>query len=115
VTKVVSIRVPQPLADEVRKTAKNKRTSVSALVAWVLNISLVDGLDLSRIPDAREPLDCKLDLRLSEDLFHQLHPVCEGLRVSISVYVRTILYGGYTQRLAIKKEGGRYKLVHNHD
>ena len=114
-TKVVSIRVPRALAEEVRVSARNRRTSVSALVTWVLNIALVDGLDLSRLPDAREPLDAKLDLRLSEELLNRLQPVCNGLKIPPSVYVRTILYGGHIGQLSMKRAGDRYKLEANHD
>jgi len=114
-TRVVSIRVPDVVAREVRIAATNSQTSVSGFVVWILNIALGDGLDVSRFPDAREQLDSKLDFRLSAEMLSRLRLVCKELRISISVYVRTILYGGYTRQLTLKQEGGRYTLVDNHD
>jgi hypothetical protein len=84
---MVSIRVPAVLAQEVREAARKRRTSVSAFLTCILDIALLDGPDLSRLPDAREHLDDKIDLRLSEELFHQLQPVCKRLGMSVSVYV----------------------------
>jgi hypothetical protein len=87
--------------------------SVSAFVAWVLNLALADGLDMSGFPDVPEQLDGKLDLRLSEEMLHRLRLVCKELRLSISVYIRAILYAGYTRRLRLNETGGRYKLAVN--
>jgi hypothetical protein len=114
-TRVTSIRLPAALAQELRTIAITRRMSVSALIAWILDLALADGLDLSRLPDAHEPLDGKLDLRLSDEMVRRILPVCTGLRMSVSVYIRTILYGGYTGQLVIKQAGGRYTLVNNHD
>ncbi len=115
VTRVTSIRVPVVLAVEIRAAARSWQTSVSALLAWILNIALADRLDLSGLPDAREPLDDKLDVRLSEELVRRIEPVCKGLKIPLSVYIRTILYGGYTGQVTLKQAGGRYTLVANHE
>ena len=113
--KVVSIRMPQVLARAVRDDAAERRMSVSACVAWIVNIALQGGLDLSALPDTRERLDGKVDCRLPAEILSRLRPVCKQFRVSPSVYIRTLMYAGLTRRLRLEQVEGRYKLVANHD
>ena len=89
--------------------------SVSAFVAWILDIALQSGLDLSALSDVRERLDGKIDCRLPTEIFYRLRPVCRQLRLSPSVYIRALMYARLTRRLRLEQVGGRYTLVANHD
>src|SRR5437773_4092014 len=114
-TITVSFRMPQVLVRAVRDDAAERRMSVSACVAWLLDIALQDELDLSALPDTRERLDGKVDCRLPGEILSRLRPVCKQFRVSPSVYIRTLMYAGFTRRLRLEQVKGRYKLVANHD
>ena len=106
VTKIVSIRMPEVLAHSLRDDAAERRTSVSAFVAWILDIALQSGLDLSALSDVRERLDGKIDCRLPTEIFYRLRPVCRQLRLSPSVYIRSLMYAGLTRRLRLEQVGG---------
>ncbi len=114
-TKIVSIRMPEVLARAVRDEAAERQMSVSACVAWILDIALQGGIDLSALSDARERLDGKIDCRLPAEILSRLRPVCKQFRVSPSVYIRTLMYAGLTRKLTLKEVEGRYTLVANHD
>jgi len=114
-TKIVSIRMPEVLAREVREDAEQRQVSVSAFVTWILDIALQAGLDLSTLPDARERLDGKIDCRLPAEIVSRLRPVCRQFNVPLSVYIRTLMYAGHTQRLTLEKAMCGYTLVANHD
>jgi len=114
-TKVVSVRMSEMLVREVRFSAEERHTSVTAFIEWVLTLVLQSGIDVSALPDARGLLDSKLDFRLSKEMLGQLRPICKQSRVPLSVYVRTILYAGYTSKLVIKQAGSGYTLEANHD
>ena len=114
-TKVVSVRMPEILAREVRSSAEERHTSVTAFIEWVLTLLLQSGIGVSALPDVREPSDSKLDFRLSKEMLARVRPICKQLRVPLSVYVRTILYAGYTGKLVIKQVGSSYTLEANHD
>jgi hypothetical protein len=114
-TKIVSIRMPEVLARAVRDDAEERQMSVSAFVAWILDIALQAALDLSALPDAQERLDGKIDCRLPAEILSRLRPVCRQFRVPSSVYIRTLMYAGHTQRLTLVQAGCGYTLVANHD
>ena len=113
--KVLSIRMTEVLARAVREEAAERKMSLSACVAWIIDIALQDGLDLSPLTDVRELLDGKIDCRLPAEILSRLRPVCRRLRLFSSVYIRTLMYAGLTGRLRLKQVGGRYTLVANHD
>jgi len=115
VTKVISIRVPVGLATEVRSVARERQISISGFVGWVLGIALSDGLGVSQLRDSQEPLNDKLDLRLSSECAQKLRLACRQTRITPSVYIRTLLNAGLTRRVTLKLQGGRYTLVANHD
>jgi len=114
-TKIVSVRIPEILAREIRSSADERHTSVAAFIEWVLTLILKSGVDVSALPAAREQSNSKLDFRLSKEILARLRPICKQLRMPLSVYVRTILYGGYTGKLVIKQVGSSYTLEANHD
>jgi hypothetical protein len=111
----VSIRMPEDLGRGLRQLAAKRQMSVSQLVAWVLGIALRSNVDFSSLPDAQGWLTAKIDCRLPNDIISQLRPVCKGLGVSPSVYIRTLMFAGQTGRLAIREFGGAYTLVANHE
>jgi hypothetical protein len=115
-TRVVSIRMPEVLAYEIRLEAAERKMSVSALMNWILGVALQgSGLDISALSDAKELSDSKLDFRLSDEMLSQLGPVCERLRMSHSVYIRTILNACYIGQLTLAQVGNRYTLVAKND
>jgi hypothetical protein len=73
----------------------------------------VGTFEFGQLPRTRDFLDAKLDLRLSDELIANLRSHSKHLDVSISVYVRTILYAYYSKRLVFKDRDGRYRLEKN--
>jgi len=88
---------------------------VPVIIRLILEHALCGRYNFSGLPDAQEFLDAKLDIRLSEDLNLKLRTESERLGVSLSVYIRKILYAYYTKRLVFVEKDGRYTLEENHD
>jgi len=74
--KVLSIRMTEVLTRALREEAAERKMSLSACVAWIIDIALQDGLDLSPLTDVRELLDGKIDCRLPAEILSRLRPVC---------------------------------------
>ncbi len=114
-TKVLSIRMPSILERAIRHNADQSRMAVSDIVRVILMHAPGGQFSFSRLRDAQQFLDAKLDVRLPEELFSELRAESEQLRISVSVYSRVILYAYYTKRLVYLEMGGRYTLAENHD
>lgn len=112
-TTVVSIRVPSALERAVRANASRSRMLASQIVRLILEHSLCGQYDFAGLPDSQEVWDAKLDVRLAGELVSKLRVESERLRVSVSVYIRTILYAYYTKRLAFVEREGHYTLEEN--
>jgi hypothetical protein len=95
--------------------ATRSEMPVSELISWLFRHVLDDACEISALSDCSEALDAKVDIRLSVDTIARLRPACTRLRLSLSAYMRIVLYGYYTQKLIFVQEGGRYTLVANHD
>jgi len=113
--KSMSFRVTDELGRDVRELAHKRKTSLSALIEWLLDVSLRSNIDFSSLPDAQGWLGDKLDCRVSTDLLARLRPVCKGLGVSPAVYARRLMYAGQVGRLALKQMGTDYRLVATHE
>jgi hypothetical protein len=113
--KSLSIRVPEKLGLVLGQLADQRQMSLSALIEWILGLALQANIDFSSLPDTTEQLNHKLDCRLPSEMLARLRLMCRQLKVSPSVFIRTLMYGGETNRLAIKQVGSEYMLVAKHD
>jgi len=89
--------------------------TVPVIVCLILEHALCRRDIFSGLPDVREFLDAKLDIRLADDLNLKLRIASERLGSSLSVYIRKILYAYYTNRLVFVEKDGRYTLEENYD
>ena len=112
---VVSIRITSSLDRAVRANADRSRMSVPVIVCLILQHALCGRFYFSGLRDTDEFLDGKLDVRIADDLILRLRAESERLRVSLSVYIRRILYAYYAHRLVFIEKDGRYTLEENHD
>src|SRR5437016_3679732 len=112
-TVVVSIRVPSALDRAVRTNAHRSRMMASKIVGLILEYSLCGHYNFSRLRDVQEFLGTKLDIRLEDALVSKLRVQADRLQVSVSVYVRTILYSYYLKRLIFMEKEGDYTLEEN--
>jgi len=87
----------------------------SAIIRLILEHSLCGRYEFGGLSDAQEFLDAKLDTRLADELVSRLRDRSERLQVSVSVYIRTILYAYFTKRLVFVESEGHYTLEENHD
>jgi len=113
-TSVISIRLPDRLANMIRQHSTNSGMAVANIVGVVLEHSLDGQYSFAALFDV-QPLDDKLDVRLPEELVRRLRANAERLGKSISVYSRMILYAYYARRLVLVEIGGRYTLAENHE
>lgn len=113
-SRVVSVRVPSVLERAVYANANRSKMLTSQIVGLILEHSVSGHYDFSRLTD-EEFLDAKLDVRLADELVTKLHLISKSLRVSVSVYIRTILYAYYSKRLVFVERNGHYTLEENHE
>jgi len=113
VSRVVSIRVPAVLDRCVYANANRSNMLASQIVGLILEHSISGHYDFSRLTD-EEFLDAKLDVRLADELVAKVRLVSKSLQVSVSVYIRTILYAYYSKRLVFVERDGHYTLEENH-
>jgi len=114
-TSVISLRLPAALERTIRHNAAESNMPVADVVRWILERALVGQYRFSALPDPKQLLDAKLDIRLSSTLVSGIRAESQRLNVSISVYTRVILFAYYTKRLIVIQTGGRYTLAENHD
>jgi hypothetical protein len=68
------------------------------------------------LTDCPEPLNSKLDARISIGTFHTLKSAAAEVRLPVSVYVRKLLYHFYvTKRVSYVGSEGHYTLAGRHD
>jgi hypothetical protein len=112
-TGVLSIRMTSGIERAIRQNAARSGMVVSAIISLILEHALCGQFSFFALRDITEFLDAKLDIRLSDTLIAKLRAGSERLRVSVSVYARTILYAYYTKRLVFTETAGRYTLGEN--
>jgi hypothetical protein len=114
-TRVISIRLARGFEQAIRRNAARSRMTVSSISGLILEHSLGGQYSSSALRDGNEFLDAKLDIRLQRDLVSKLRTEAKRLGVSVSVYIRRILYAYYMKRLVFIESDGRYTLEENHD
>jgi len=109
---VISVRLPAAVSSAVRASAGNARLSVPAALDWLLRYSFGNSELLRTLVDAPEGSNSKLDARIPIQTFEQLKLSSQKLGISISVYVRTLLYHFYvTKRVHYLKSDSHYTLA----
>ena len=115
-TRVISIRIPHSLATALEQSVVNARASVAQGVDWLVRNSLGNSWMLRGLEDCQEYCDVKVDARIPLSTLEPLKAAAGELRISLSVYVRRLLYHFYiTKRLKYDTQNGRYTLAYRHD
>jgi hypothetical protein len=113
---VVSLRVPSLMSAALEESAVGARMSVAEALDWLLLNSLGNFEVLRGLNDCSEPCDAKLDARVAGTTLDSLRAAAAQLRVSPSVYTRTLLYHVFiTEQLTYMNSGGHYTLACRHD
>jgi hypothetical protein len=99
----------------IRLHAARSGMVVSAIACLILEHALCGQYSFSALQDINEFLDAKFDIRLPHELIPKLRSESQRLGVSVSVYIRKILYSFYTKRLVFVETDGLYTLEENHD
>lgn len=110
---VVSIRVPSALERAISSNAIRSKMPASQIVSLILEHSLRGHYNFRELSDTQQFLDAKLDVRLADKLALELRAESQRLQVSVSVYIRTILYSYYSKRLIFVEKEGHYTLEEN--
>ena len=114
--RVVSLRLPSAVQAALARSAADAGMSVSGGLDWLLRNSFGNCQLLLPVPDCPDALDAKLDVRIPPATFEQLRRVAEALRISISVYIRKLLYHFFvTKNLRYAQSDGHYTLAGCHD
>ena len=115
-THVVSLRVPAIVNSALARSASNAGLSVSGGLGWLLSNSFDNSQLLFPLADCPDVLDAKLDVRIPRATFEQLKAITDRLSMSISVYIRKLLYHFFvTKRLKYVQSQGHYTLAGSHD
>jgi hypothetical protein len=115
-TRVISLRLPPAVDRALLRSAADSGRSASSGLDWLLLNSFGNCQLLRQLPDCPDVWDAKRDARIQTSTFEQLKFATEQLGVSISVYVRKLLYHFYvTKRLKYVREDGHYTLAGHHD
>ncbi len=115
-TRVISLRLPRPIVTALEQSATKARLSVAEGVDWLVRNSLGNFWVLRGLEDCPEFCDAKLDARIPVTTLEPLRAATVQLGISISVYVRKLLYHFYiTKRLTYESQNGRYTLAYRHD
>ncbi len=109
---VISVRLPAAVSSALRASAGNAHLSVPAALDWLLRYSFGNFELLRSLADSGEESNSKLDARIPIQTFEQLKQASEKLGISLSVYVRRLLYHFYvTKRVHYPKSDGHYTLA----
>jgi len=109
---VISVRLPAAVSSALRASAGNAHLSVPAALDWLLRYSFGNFELLRTLADSCEWSNSKLDARIPIQTFEQLKLTSQKLGISISVYVRRLLYHFYvTKRVHYLKSDGHYTLA----
>jgi hypothetical protein len=113
---VVSLRLPSAIVTSLEQTASHNRVSVAGALGWLLRNSLGNFELLRGLQDCSEHCGAKLDARIPLTTFDPLTAAATQLRISISVYIRKLLYHFYvTKQLRYVQSNGHYTLAYRHD
>jgi hypothetical protein len=83
---------------------------------WLLAHSVGNSELLRWLEDCPDSWDAKLDARILRATYEQIGAASARLGISVSVYVRKLLYHFYvTKHLKYVGSGRRYTLANHHD
>lgn len=109
---VISVRLSASMDTALRASARNSHLSVPAALDWLLRNSFGNFELLRTLADSSECSNSKLDARIPFQTFEQLELTCRQLGISLSVYIRKLLYHFYiTKRVQYLKSDGHYTLA----
>jgi len=115
-SRIISLRLPSKVIVALTRSAENARWSVSTGLDCLLRNSFEHGELLQPLPDCREFLDAKLDVRIPITTSEQIKSRAGQLGMSISVYIRKLLYHFYiTKNVKYVVCNGHYTLAGSHD
>ena len=115
-TRVVSLRLPAAMLEALARSAADAQLTVAGALEWLLRNSFGNSDLLRSLEDCPERPNVKLDARITGTTLNSLRVVTAPLRISTSVYIRTLLYHFYvTKRLKYVQSNGRYTLAGRHD
>jgi hypothetical protein len=115
-TRVISLRLPAAVEVLLARSAAIAGGSVPDGLDWLLRNSFGNCQLLRQLADSSDVWDSKLDARIPTNTFEQLKSATGQLGISVSVYVRKLLYHFYvTKRLRYVQSDGHYTLAGRHD
>lgn len=115
-TRVISLRLPSAVDAALVRSAVKAGLSVSGGLDWLLLNSFGNCQLLRQLADCPDAWDAKLDARIPITTFEQLKSAAGQLGVSVSVYIRKLLYHFYeTKRLRYVQSDGHYTLAGRHE
>ncbi len=115
-THVISLRLPSAVDTALPRSAADAGRSVPDGLDWLLRYSFGNCQLLRQFADCPDVWNAKLDARIPITTLEQLKSAARQLGVSISVYVRKLLYHFYvTKRLKYVDSHGHYTLPGRHE
>ena len=115
-TRVISLRLPRTAMTALEQSVAQAKVSVAQGVDWLVRNSLGNFWLLRGLEDCPEYCNAKLDVRVPVTTLEPLRAVAAQLGISISVYVRRLLYHFFiTKRVKYESQNGRYTLAYRHD
>jgi hypothetical protein len=116
VTRVISLRLSSAVDTALRRSAADAGRSLPDVLDSLLRYSFGNCQLLRQLADCPDVWDAKLDARIPITTLEQLRSAAGQLGVSISVYVRKLLYHFYvTKRLQYVRSDGHYTLAGRHE
>ena len=115
-TRTISFRVPRSSAAALEQSAARANVSVARAVDWLIQNSISNCELLRQLPDGADICEVKLDARIPIATLESSRRVTAQLGISMSVYIRKLLYHFYiTKRLRYLERDGHYTLAYRYD
>ena len=115
-SRVISLRLPKALNNDLERSAAKANLSLPGGLDLLLRCSFSNCELLAELIDCPDLWDAKLDTRIPMSTFLQVKSACQRIGISISVYIRRLLYHFYaTKKLKIVESNGHYTLAYRHD
>jgi hypothetical protein len=115
-SRVISLRLPKALSTCLERSSGSAKLSLPGGLDLLLRCSFSNCELLAQLKDCPDLWDAKLDARIPVSTFLQLKFACQRIGISISVYIRRLLYHFYaTKKLKIVESNGHYTLAYRHD
>jgi hypothetical protein len=115
-TRTISFRVPWTAASLLEQSAARANVSVARAVDWLLRNSVSNFQLLRDLADWPDICDVKVDARIPVTTLQSSRSVSAQLGISLSVYIRTLMYHFYiTKNLRYVESDGHYTLAYRHD